>query len=71
MFAILVFRFPSVDFADLLRTLVLCLALVAVPVLAIVAGDLPWPLVVATLGKLVVGGGLTAGFGWATHALFV
>lgn len=40
------------------RIALLCLA----PIAAIVAINLAWPLIVAVLGKLALGGGLTAGF---------
>lgn len=62
MLTILTFRFPAIDFAGLLRTLIVCLALIAIPVIAMVVVNLAWPLVAAFMGKLAVAGGLTTGF---------
>lgn len=65
LFTILTHRF-AIDLDAILRTLIVCLALVVIPVVAVVAVNVLWPLIAATLGKLALGGVLTAVFGWAT-----
>ena len=66
LFTILAHRFPAIDIAAILHALLLCLALVVIPIVAVVAVNILWPLIAATLGKLAVGGALTAVFGWVT-----
>lgn len=66
LFTIITYRFPAVDIAAILHALLLCLALVVIPIVAVVAVNVLWPLIAAVLGKLALGGALTALFGWAT-----
>lgn len=40
------------------------LALLALPIVAVIAANLAWPLIVAVAGKVIVGGGATAAFGF-------